>query len=91
VAWHGIRMARDLNNSYLLPLGKTLPANRLGPTGDAPKVACATCHQGVNKPLYGATMAKDWAGLYGPAAAASAPAEAPVKVAAAAAKPAKAK
>jgi photosynthetic reaction center cytochrome c subunit len=82
-AWYGIRMARDLNNAYLLPLHDTLPPNRLGPTGDAPKVACVTCHQGVNKPLYGAPMAKNWAGLYGPDAAASAPTDAPVKVAAA--------
>jgi photosynthetic reaction center cytochrome c subunit len=58
VAWHGIRMARDLNNNYLVPLTKTFPANRLGPTGDVAKVNCATCHQGVYKPLYGAQMAK---------------------------------
>ena len=57
-AWHGIRMARDLNNNYLEPLTKTFPANRLGPLGDAAKVNCATCHQGVYKPLYGAPMAK---------------------------------
>jgi photosynthetic reaction center cytochrome c subunit len=73
VAWHGIRMVRELNTEYLLPLGKVLPPNRLGPTGDAPKAACATCHQGVNKPLYGAAMAKDFPGLTGPDAAASAP------------------
>ena len=57
-AWYGIRMARDLNNAYMEPLTKTFPANRLGPTGDVAKVACSTCHQGVNKPLYGAQMAK---------------------------------
>jgi photosynthetic reaction center cytochrome c subunit len=73
VAWHGIRMARDLNTAYLLPLGKVLPPNRLGAMGDAPKVACATCHQGVNKPLYGVAMAKDFPGLTGPDTAASAP------------------
>jgi photosynthetic reaction center cytochrome c subunit len=72
VAWHGIRMVRELNTDYLLPLGKVLPANRLGPTGDAPKAACATCHQGVNKPLYGVAMAKEFPGLTGPATAASA-------------------
>ena len=59
-AWHGIRMVRDLNNDYLEPLTKTFPANRLGPLGDVAKVNCATCHQGVNKPLYGAPMAKDY-------------------------------
>jgi photosynthetic reaction center cytochrome c subunit len=87
VAWHAIRMARDLNNNYLLPLGAALPPNRLGPMGDAPKVACVTCHQGVNKPLYGAPMAKDWAGLYGPAAVVPGPATEAVKVAAVNAKP----
>ena len=58
-AWHGIRMARDVNNAYLLPLDKVFPANRKGPTGDVAKVACATCHLGVNKPLNGAPMLKD--------------------------------
>jgi photosynthetic reaction center cytochrome c subunit len=59
-AWHGIRMARDLNNNYLEPLTKDFPANRLGPLGDVAKVNCATCHQGVYKPLYGAPMAKSY-------------------------------
>ena len=59
-AWHGIRMARDSNNAYLEPLTKTFPANRLGPLGDVAKVNCATCHQGVYKPLYGAPMAKNY-------------------------------
>jgi photosynthetic reaction center cytochrome c subunit len=62
-AYHGIRMARDANNAYLEPLTKTFPAQRLGPTGDVAKVNCATCHQGVNKPLGGLAMAKDWPGL----------------------------
>jgi photosynthetic reaction center cytochrome c subunit len=57
-AWYGIRMARDLNNDYLTPLTSTFPAHRLGPKGDVAKVNCATCHQGVNKPLNGAQMAK---------------------------------
>ena len=56
VAWHGIRMVRDLNNNYLDPLHPVWPAARLGPTGDSPKLACATCHQGVFKPLYGVNM-----------------------------------
>jgi photosynthetic reaction center cytochrome c subunit len=59
-AWHGIRMVRDLNNSVLTPLKDTLPASRLGEMGDAPKLNCATCHQGVNKPLYGVSMLKDY-------------------------------
>ena len=57
-AWYGIRMARDLNVSYMQPLTDTFPAYRLGPGGDVAKVNCATCHQGAHKPLYGAEMAK---------------------------------
>ncbi len=60
VAWHGIRMARDVNNAYIEPLTSIQPPNRLGPTGDIAKVNCATCHQGAFKPLYGAKMAKDY-------------------------------
>ncbi|MFO1328694.1 MAG: photosynthetic reaction center cytochrome PufC [Rubrivivax sp.] len=71
-AWHGIRMARDLNSSYLTPLTSTFPANRRGPAGDAAKVYCATCHQGVNKPLGGLQMVKDFPGFSGPPAAAAA-------------------
>ena len=60
-AWHGIRMVRDLNNAYLNPLRDTFPQNRLGPVaGDAPKVYCATCHNGVYKPLFGVSMLKDF-------------------------------
>ena len=72
-AYYGIRMARDLNLAYLAPLKPVLPAERLGPQGDVPKVSCATCHQGAPKPLNGLAMAKDFSGLLGPAAAASAP------------------
>ena len=59
-AWHGTRMVSGLNNEYLIPLGPVYPEIRLGPTGDAPKANCATCHQGVSKPLGGAEMAKDF-------------------------------
>ncbi|MGI4946307.1 MAG: photosynthetic reaction center cytochrome PufC [Janthinobacterium lividum] len=55
-AWHGIRMVRDINTNYMDPLHDVFPVGRLGPTGDSPKVACATCHQGVFKPLYGVNM-----------------------------------
>jgi photosynthetic reaction center cytochrome c subunit len=78
VAWHGIAMANEVNTNYLAPLGSALPPNRLGPAGDAPKASCATCHQGAYKPVYGATMAKDWPGLYGPATAAAPGLPAPV-------------
>jgi photosynthetic reaction center cytochrome c subunit len=59
-AYHGIRMARDLNTDYLVPLTDKFPANRLGPTGDVAKVNCATCHQGAFKPVLGAQMAKNY-------------------------------
>ncbi len=59
-AWHGIRMARDLNVQYMEPLKSVFPETRRGPLGDAPKVNCATCHQGAFKPLYGANMVKDY-------------------------------
>ena len=55
-AWYGIRMVRDLNNNYLDPLNSIFPAGRKGSLGDSPKVYCATCHQGVYKPLYGKSM-----------------------------------
>jgi photosynthetic reaction center cytochrome c subunit len=68
-AWHGIRMARWLNNEHMLPLTDTFPASRKGPTGDVAKVYCGTCHQGVYKPVYGAQMAKDYPELLAPVAA----------------------
>ncbi len=81
-AWYGIRMVGDLNSGFLTPLTGTFPPNRLGPSGDVGKVYCATCHQGVNKPLNGAQMAKDYpALLYKGGVSAqvtAAPADAPV-------------
>ncbi len=78
-AWYGIRMARELNNDYLDSLAGTFPPHRLGPTGDVAKVNCLTCHQGVNKPLYGAQMAKDYPALLTVSApAGEAPASAPM-------------
>lgn len=59
-AWYGLRMVRDLNNGYMTPLESTFPAHRKGPLGDVAKVGCATCHQGVNKPLNGAQMLADY-------------------------------
>ena len=59
-AWYGIRMVRDLNTNYLDPLHDVFPPARLGPDGDSPKVNCTTCHQGVYKPLFGVSMAKDF-------------------------------
>lgn len=59
-AWHGIRMVRALNQTYLEPLRGVFPKERLGPLGDVPKLACATCHQGAAKPLLGVSMLKDY-------------------------------
>ncbi len=65
-AWYGIRMVRDLNDHYLDPLQEILPPNRLGPAlGDAPKANCATCHNGVYKPLFGVGMAQGFPELRG--------------------------
>jgi len=72
VAWYGIRMVRDLNNAYLSPLVNTFPVQRLGALGDAPKLNCATCHQGAYKPLLGASMLKDYPELAGLTSSASA-------------------
>jgi photosynthetic reaction center cytochrome c subunit len=80
-AWYGIRMVRDSNDNYITALGNVWPANRRGPAGDPKKIFCATCHQGVNKPLGGYPMLKDYPGLKGPYVTAAAPA-APAPVAA---------
>lgn len=71
-AWHGIRMVRDINMTYIAPLTPLWAAHpngppeagpriaRLGPTGDALMVNCSTCHRGVNRPLNGAPMLQDY-------------------------------
>ena len=70
-AWYGIRLVRDLNNGYLKPLTDKFPGHRLGILGDVAKVNCATCHQGVFKPLYGVSMAKSYPELQGTARSAA--------------------
>ena len=65
-AWHGINMVRDLNNTYLESLNGVFPPARLGPHGDVAKVNCATCHNGVYKPLFGVSMVKTFPSLQGP-------------------------
>lgn len=59
-AWHGIRMARDINGNYIEPLADIFPDNRKGPLGDVLKVGCATCHNGVPRPLNGVSMLQDY-------------------------------
>jgi photosynthetic reaction center cytochrome c subunit len=76
-AWHGIRMVRDLNNGYLASLMGVWPANQLGPGGTPPQLNCATCHQGVYRPLFGVSTLAGFPELAGPAQAAGAPARAP--------------
>lgn len=63
-AWYGIRMTRRLNADYLAGLEDTFPPSRLGPQGDVAKVDCATCHNGMSRPLGGAPMAEGYAGLH---------------------------
>ncbi len=55
-AYYGIRMVGDINQTYLESLQSVFPANRKGPRGDVYKTNCATCHQGVSKPLGGVSM-----------------------------------
>lgn len=76
-AWHGIRMARQLNVEHMKPLTDTFPAARKGPTGDVAKISCGTCHQGANKPLNGASLLKAHPELGATVVAAAAPAPAP--------------
>ncbi len=59
-AWHGIAMTRALNADYLTGLAPVFPAERKGPQGDVFKVGCATCHNGVQKPLNGVSMLQDY-------------------------------
>jgi photosynthetic reaction center cytochrome c subunit len=59
-AWYGIRMVRDVNNTFLEPLQPVFPANRHGPFGDVLKTNCTTCHQGAYKPLLGVSMAQQY-------------------------------
>ena len=73
-AWYGIRMVRDLNVNYLNPIGPLLPAHRLSPEGDNPKVGCLTCHKGAYKPLFGKSMLNDYPELRGPIVRSVAPA-----------------
>ena len=77
-AWYAIRMVRDLNRNFLLPIATILPQSRTlvhenqipvipermkGPQTGEGLVVCATCHFGVPKPLNGANMVKDYPGL----------------------------
>ena len=66
LAWQAIQMLKDVNNTYMVPLTGVFPGHRLGATGDVAKANCTTCHQGINKPLYGVSMLGDYPYLTGP-------------------------
>jgi photosynthetic reaction center cytochrome c subunit len=72
-AWYGLRMVRTANYEYVTPLGAVLPADQKGPHGDPYKINCATCHQGLKKPMNGVSMRADnpalWPTSYGTTAA----------------------
>lgn len=63
-AWNAIRHVREMNES-IHDIAGLLPEDRKGPLGDPYKVNCNTCHQGVNRPLYGARMLADYPSLAG--------------------------
>ena len=67
-AWAGIKMVRDLNLTYMLPLDHVFPADLRGVAGDSPKISCLTCHNGAYKPFYGASTLTAYPELKGPAA-----------------------
>jgi photosynthetic reaction center cytochrome c subunit len=68
-AFYAEAMVRDMNNLFMVPLTSTFPASLHGPNGDVAKIDCATCHQGVYKPLFGAQMAVQFPPLEGIGAA----------------------
>jgi photosynthetic reaction center cytochrome c subunit len=65
-AWYGIRMVRDLNNNFMVPITNLFPAGRQGPMGDVAKINCQTCHQGAYAPYYGAHVVAGYPALTHP-------------------------
>jgi photosynthetic reaction center cytochrome c subunit len=85
LAWYGLRMVATNNAEYMTPLASVFPAVhpgggpspwRKGPMGDVYKINCATCHQGLNKPMNGVSMRAENPVLW-PGAATIAPMSAP--------------
>ncbi|MBE7212352.1 MAG: photosynthetic reaction center cytochrome c subunit [Gluconacetobacter diazotrophicus] len=66
VAWHGIRMTRELNHEYMLPLTDTFPRDMRGKLDDVPKIGCVSCHNGAYKPFYGASALSAYPELAAP-------------------------
>ncbi len=73
VAWYGIRMVRNANYDYVDSVANVLPADQKGPHGDPYKINCATCHQGLYKPMKGVSMRAENPVLWPAAAVALAP------------------
>ena len=82
VGYYSLRLIRDLNRNYLLPLAQTIPQQRILAHSTAMPVipdyqkgqqpgnallTCGTCHYRLPKPLNGANMVKDYPGLVGTA------------------------
>jgi photosynthetic reaction center cytochrome c subunit len=82
VAYEAIRLVRDLNRDFLLPLAAVIPQTRAlvhetslpvlpdresGLQQGNGLVLCATCHTGLPRPLNGAAMLPDYPGLTDPA------------------------
>ncbi len=74
LAWYGIKMVQHSNENYVTPLGGVLPADQKGPLGDPYKINCATCHNGINKPMNGVSMRAENPTLWPTAAVLTAPA-----------------
>ncbi len=84
VGYYALRLIRDLNRNYLLPLAQVIPQQRVlvqqtaipvipdyqkGQQAGNALLTCETCHYRLPKPLNGVNMVKDYPGLTGTAPA----------------------
>ena len=82
VGYYALRLIRDLNRHYLLPLAQTIPQQRVlahqtaipvipayqsGQQAGNALLTCETCHYRLTKPMNGANLVKDYPGLVGTA------------------------
>ena len=80
VGYYSLRLIRDLNRNYLLPLAQVIPqqrtrvhptplsvvpANERGQQPGNALLTCETCHYRLPNPMNGANMVKDYPGLVG--------------------------
>ncbi len=78
IGYDALRLVREVNNDFMLPIAKLIPQTRTligettipampvrmrGPQTGNGLVTCGTCHQGITKPLNGANMVNDYPGL----------------------------